>query len=56
MQRLPEWAARAGKSVGAEIAPEDMLRAGGRTDDEIEMTAEHAAEAWLLQTLTSLDE
>ena len=56
VQRLPEWTAPAGKSVGTEIAPEDILRAAGRTDDEIEETAQHAAEAWFLQTLTSLDE
>ena len=52
-RRLPEWTALFGKSVAAAIAPEDILRAAGRTDGEIETTALHAAASLLLRTLAS---
>ena len=49
-RHLPEWTEPAGNG-SAVIAPEAILRAAGRTGDEIATTAQHAAEAFLLRTL-----
>ena len=52
-QNLPEWVALTDKNTPAAIAPEVILRFAGRTDDEIDETALHAAESLLLRTLAT---